>query len=105
MSGLLTPIFHEGTLTLALDERKVWLYANDRKWGFRHNGGWYCHRRQLERFRREIGFHIPKVLLGYVITFEVHIKEDSYSTWTYDPKNKQRMLLTTIALIDDATSR
>lgn len=91
---LLTPIYAEGSLLLALDQHKLWLYTNGKKWGFRHGNGFYCHRREVERFRRELGFHIPKVLLGYEITFEVHVKENSYSTWTYSPKNKQRMLAT-----------
>lgn len=91
---ILTPIHAEGTLTLALDQNKKWLYANGRKWGFRTPEGFYCHRREVERFKRELGFHIPKVLLGYEIVFEVHVKEDSYSTWRYSPKCKQRMLAT-----------
>ena len=91
---VLTPIHAEGSLTLALDQRRLWLYANGKKWGFRKGEGFYCHRREPERFKRELGFHIPKVLLGYEIVFEVHVKEDSYTSWTYSPKNKQRMLAT-----------
>jgi hypothetical protein len=90
----LTPIHADGSLVLSLDQNKRWLYTNGKKWGFRHAQGFYCHRRDIERFRRELGFHIPKVLLGYKITFEVHNAKGSYSTWVYDPKQRQRMMPT-----------
>lgn len=88
------PIYAEPGLVLAIDDRKLWLYVNQKKWGFRHNGGWYCHRRAIETFRKEKGFYVPKVLLNYTLTFEVHVKEKIYATWQYTPKEKQRMLPT-----------
>jgi hypothetical protein len=94
MSANLMPIYHEANVVLALDDRKLWLYLNNKKWGFIKDRGIYCHRRSTEKFNREIGFYVPKVLLHKKITFEVHVKEDSYSTWCYDPGMKQRMLPT-----------
>jgi hypothetical protein len=90
-----TVIHHDpkSGLVIALDKKKLWLYVDDRKWAFLHAGGLYAHRRSIEVFRREKGFYTPKVMLSYRITWEVPLSK-GISTWTYDPKMRQRFLAT-----------
>lgn len=90
--GSVKIVHAEKNLTIGIDG--VWVYVNDRKWGFVSNGGLYCHRNGPEKFRKEYGFHIPKYLLTYPIFFEAKMAKDKRVTWHYDPSTGHRMLIT-----------
>lgn len=78
-----------------------WFFVQDRKFGFfaKIEGKKYlvCHRRQVGRLNKEIGFYVPAyfVLKRALLLFEVRLrKKDKYVHYIFHPDEGTRMILT-----------